>query len=339
MPTADSTTATMPAATPEEEPISGSLWCCDGCGDEHTDGSSPVHEDTHGHYCASCVNNCAHCNCVASQLATDTEGWCRTNLDDLICDRCYEDDYFTCASCCDVYANDQANECRDDYYCVRCLPDEDDEDEASGAIGDRHSTRAHVVPLPSPWTRLNRYHIGVELEVESVLGKDRAEQAQKILTWTNAQGRDITAEHHTDQLMYAESDGSLAYGFELVTAPLGLDDQRNLWRTALSPANLKGLSSHNTTTCGLHVHISRAKLSQLQIAKIVFFVNNPANYGFIKTIARRYGSHYCQAKNIPLAKGHLNEDGDRYQLVNLCNRNTIEFRLFKGTLKLVSLLA
>jgi hypothetical protein len=186
---------------------------------------------------------------------------------------------------------------------------------------------------------LNRYHIGVELEVESVRGGDRAEQAQKILAWTNSQGRDITAEHHPDQLMYAESDGSLAYGFELVTAPLGLDDQRNLWGTALSPANLKGLSSHNTSTCGLHVHISRAKLSQLQIAKIVFFVNNPANYGFIKAIARRYGSHYCKAKNIPLAKGHLNEDTDRYQLVNLCNRNTIEFRLFKGTLKLGSLLA
>jgi len=136
-----------------------------------------------------------------------------------------------------------------------------------------------------------------------------------------------------------ENDGSLNNGFEIITAPLGLDDQRNLWATILASSNVAGLRSHNTTTCGLHVHITRDGLSKLQIAKVVAFVNSATNYAFMKRLSRRYGTHYCKAKSKPLCTGASNLDSDRYEMVNLCNRRTIEFRIFRGTLKLQSLLA
>lgn len=213
--------------------------------------------------------------------------------------------------------------------------------------------------LPSPFTRAygsRKYgdggrFFGVELEVERRVGtqESRGEIAQRIHDWVNNQAQDITAEAHRDKLVQFEQDGSLTDGFEMITAPMGLDDHGKMWKTALSPSLVKGLRSHDTTTCGLHVHISRAGMTPLQISKMVCFVNDPDNADLITAVARRYTRGQVEgtraygewANTYPkrMASAYRNRSGFKYQAVNLCNDHTIEFRIFRGTLKYTAVMA
>lgn len=213
--------------------------------------------------------------------------------------------------------------------------------------------------LPSPFTRDygNRKFgdggrfFGVELEVERRGGSDqsRGAIAQRIHDWVNNQAADITAEGHRDTLLQFERDGSLTHGFEMISAPMGLDDHGRLWKTLLSPTLVRDLRSHDTTTCGLHVHISRAGMTPLQVSKMVCFVNDPDNADLIKAVARRYtrgrheGSrnHGEWANTYPkrMATAHENRAGFKYQAVNLCNDHTIEFRIFRGSLNYGAVMA
>jgi hypothetical protein len=85
----------------------------------------------------------------------------------------------------------------------------------------------------------------------------------------------------------------------------------------------------------MHVHVSRASLTPLQIGKLVVFLNAPENSAFITTIAQRDAGGYCKRKAdkgklTGLAACALARD-DRYEALNLIPPHTVEFRIFKGT--------
>lgn len=288
--------------------------------------------------CDGCAWRCNGCNRIHSQDETRI-----TTADrDDICDECYCDNYFTCDMCCEVHYCDAAEATQTGTYCADCAPqnrdDDDDDDDDTSVIRSYHSTRDVVRVLPSPWSRQHGGRVfGVELEVE-VRDGTLDEAASRIANFVNNQAADITADNHTETLLHFEQDGSLTNGFEMVSAPLGLDDHSRLWKTALSTTLTKGLRSHDTDTCGLHVHVSRVGLSDVQIAKAVCFVNDPDNRALIEAVARRYDAGFCKVGTKKLTTAHKS-DGDRYQAVNLCNRNTIEFRVFKGTLRYASVMA
>ena len=94
--------------------------------------------------------------------------------------------------------------------------------------------------------------------------------------------------------------------------------------------------SYTSDRCGLHVHISRNgenwQLNEHTIALIVCFVNLPKHKRFIECIAGRHANTYTTFQNKHLATAHR-PTGDKYEAVNLNHRNTLEFRIFKGTLK------
>ena len=118
---------------------------------------------------------------------------------------------------------------------------------------------------------------------------------------------------------------------------MGMDRHRDLWAWLKDKDAVRALRSHNTTTCGLHVHVSKEGLSKLQIAKIVAFVNDPDNADLIRAVARRYAEGYCRIKEKKIGQAAQSED--RYEAVNITPRKTIEFRIFKGTLKYESVMA
>lgn len=277
--------------------------------------------------CDSCVWTCDHCQTYRHPNAPR---WTTHDGRD-ICERCV-DDYGSCDSCGDFFDHDDLESDDDgDTYCRECRP-------ATRTISGRWKTKDKVTPLPSPLSRAfgNRY-FGVELEVENNSG-DREANATRIAEWVNNQAADITADGHREPVLFFEEDGSLDDGFEMISAPMGLDDQRKLWKVALSPSMVRNLRSHDTTTCGLHVHVSRTGLTDLQISKAVCFINDPDNRQLIEAIARRYDVGYCRVMDKKLGNAHKN-DGNRYQAVNLCNRATIEFRIFRGTLRYASVIA
>ena len=49
----------------------------------------------------------------------------------------------------------------------------------------------------------------------------------------------------------------------------------------------RGVRSHDTRTCGLHVHTDKAGMSLFHACKMVFFIHDSNNQKLIKDIERR----------------------------------------------------
>ena len=112
-----------------------------------------------------------------------------------------------------------------------------------------------------------------------------------------------------------------------------------------------GYSSHKAETCGLHVHISREAFGEsvleqeASIARLLFFVEKNWNELLkfsrrtnrqLERWAARYGYKDTPKEMMDQAKNHRL---GRYTCVNLTNANTIEIRIFRGTLKYNTFLA
>ena len=149
------------------------------------------------------------------------------------------------------------------------------------------------------------------------------------------------------ELRYAY-DGSLSYGFEIISQPHTIKEFWNKskqWEKMLQVLASKGYKSHDAGTCGLHVHVSRELFGRTEkeqdraIAKVYTFFDD--NWQDIVRISRRRSFTYCD-KNSPRyswesttykcwrksAKGNGGHD----RALNNRNENTFEYRLGRGTL-------
>lgn len=229
----------------------------------------------------------------------EMEEWCET---------CRDNHAFTCEGCDAVFSTDDCYSnpnTGDGCYCESCCPNEE-----HGIIRD-YGDDVDTTPIGTP-----PHFYGVELEVECGCDcEKKAERVQSLL----------------GDFAIIKEDGSIDAGFEIVTRPASLAKQIELWQPFFERGT-KGLSSFNTKTCGLHVHCSRRPLTQLQIAKVVCFVNAAHNRKFMSALANRTSSRWAAYHAKRLAEGNKTNP-ERYEAVNLQNRNTIEFRIFKGTLK------
>ena len=191
-------------------------------------------------------------------------------------------------------------------------------------LGSYHS-RARVGRQPlmhSVWTKRNDRFMGVELEVE--VSKGNIDDHVEAL---NAKLND----GEVGKRVYFEADGSLTHGFEIITNPMGLDGHYELW-SALQDRDLtRGMRSHDTSTCGLHVHVSRKNMHTMQLNKMNVFLNHPDNQELIKAVARRYDVNYARIAQKKLSNAHK-YDIERRDAFNITNDRTVEFRIFKGTL-------
>lgn len=140
-------------------------------------------------------------------------------------------------------------------------------------------------------------------------------------------------------------DGSIGQGAELVTEPATLEAHRSFkWRELLALFGTHGARSHDTGVCGLHVHINRTAFiarhdyeSKLQ----KFF---QANKHKLVKFSKRKDMTYCEigdAAYIDLKRAVVlkSKDYARYVAVNLNPSNTVEIRLFRGTLNYPRFLA
>ena len=259
-----------------------------------------------------------------------TDSICDVNL--TLCERCFDHSYTRCVECERIIPNASAYfDDENEAYCETCW------NEISGrAAIHEYSYRPDAIFYGS-----NDRYFGVELEIDCA-GKD-PDYARIILDVANE-----NTEH-----LYIKSDGSLNDGMELVTHPMTLDYHLNSmpWCNVLAAARSLGYLSHKTTTCGLHVHISRRTFGatniqqECTIARLLYFVEKfwPELLRFsrrterqINRWAARYGMKMSPQEVMDSAK--YSHTG-RYAAVNLTNYSTIEIRIFRGTLKLNTLLA
>ena len=113
-----------------------------------------------------------------------------------------------------------------------------------------------------------------------------------------------------------------------------------------------GYRSHNTSTCGLHIHVSRSAFGETYeeqeqgIGRVVFFVEKQWNelVRFSRRTSdnlNRWAAKYATISSTTeeTYKKAKDKRMGRYVAVNLVNCNTVEFRLFRGTLRYSTFLA
>jgi hypothetical protein len=224
-----------------------------------------------------------------------------------------------------------------------------------------HHSRSHVGHIPSLYSNdTPRLLMGMELEVERG-NTVKSQKIEAIREWAYSANVMVDSKPYLE----IEQDGSLTDGFEMVTGYTGLDIHEIRIKELLKLT--VGLRSHDTTTCGLHVHLDKAKISPFHAAKLIQFVHDPENRSFIVAIARRSPDE-CQRyaglldkksihkliaatvnnqsggnkalRNHPNVVAYATRNStSRYEAINMTNTNTIEFRLFRGTLKLETIMS
>ena len=303
------------------------------------------------------TQTCSHCGCTAEGL-TEFEGQplCLDCLEDLttvcvdcggrfwrrnccgndegapVCYDCFRNNYTHCTRCGQTISND---DCwypldNDDPYCRDCFD----------AIENAPIHDYYFKPRPTFYGDGPR-HFGVELEIDGA-GEDDS-NASALLRIANQEY----------PLAYCKHDGSLDDGFEIVTQPLSLEYQLHKmpWPEMLAEAIDLGYLSHQAGTCGLHVHVSRRAFGDTQdaqdnaVARVLYFVErhwaellrfSRRTQRQMDQWAARYGYRDCPNEMLEHVK---KGSGSRYTCVNLANVDTIEFRLFRGTLKLNTFIA
>lgn len=281
--------------------------------------------------CSTCADEeCYRCNCCDELIWHDDDfGDGYTNL----CECCYDNHYYRC-TCCnaliyegDTYFHD------DDPYCDDCYNDRIESD----YIND-YSYKPEPIFYESNDTHTtydNQRYYGVELEVDK--GGKYGDHAETLLGYGN---------YHGNERIYIKSDGSLDDGFEIVSHPMTLEYHINemAWEGVIHKAKILGYRSHDTSTCGLHIHVGRNELGETYdtqeevIAKIMYFIELHWNemlkfsrrtQSNMNRWSARIGYEPTPQKILHKAKENYN----RYVAVNLQNRSTVEIRMFRGTLK------
>ncbi|OUO44158.1 hypothetical protein B5F88_02185 [Flavonifractor sp. An306] len=248
-----------------------------------------------------------------------------------LCQNCYEGNYTTCCQCGGVIRESEAchensDEHREHPYCSQCFRTAHQEQPIHN-----HSYK----PEPIFHGKGPRF-FGVELEMDG--GGECSTHASCLLAIANQE----------KERSYIKHDGSLNDGFELVTHPMSLDIQLHEmpWRQLCRHAVSLGYRSHQASTCGLHIHVSRKAFGATEqeqdaaIARVLYFFErhweellkfSRRTPRQLERWASRYGYKEQPMEILDFAKKGYH--GGRYACVNLRNADTVEFRIFRGTLK------
>lgn len=322
-------------------------------------------------YCDDCGEDIVCCEGCGEML--NVEHMRYVEDDGYYCNQCFEDAFVSCRDCGDVIRNDRATDVGDSYsfyyVCSSCLEDyircddcdgwvlfseanPDDEDEDNYYCDDCYPKHKSIIRAYHDSPSLVFYgtsnkKYGVELEMENVEEEeDNEDIAEEIRNAVN----DTEWERYEDEaLVYFNRDGSLDDGFEMITHPMDYDFiSRINWEKVLGCAADLGMRGHDTSTCGLHVHVSRAAFGSSReeqeeaVARLMFIFES--HWDKIVRFSRRteealnrWAARYLgeteEAKKVYKYKEHAQRKcGSRYHCVNNMNRATVEIRIFRSTL-------
>lgn len=314
-------------------------------------------------------NNCfedqyCYCGNCGNVIRFDEAVWIEDE-EMYICEDCAEREYYQCQDCGNWYSH-RGITYRDDstseYICDNCsyrwtqcddcgrivrdydILEGDDGWYCEDCIDEHSNKNIHdygYKPDPvffgcKPGGQARTY--GLELEIDN--GDDADECAGDILAAA------------PNGEVYCKHDGSLNDGVEIVTHPctLGYHMAQFPWADILNAAREHGFRSHDTTTCGLHIHVGRDALPDDAPEKIILLFDSL--WRQLVTFSRRKDVQLNQwaakpdadisgddAPRVAKDKADKARGHGRYQAVNLQNYKTIEFRLFRGTLKRSTIIA
>lgn len=281
----------------------------------HRDAHASSRSEPDTYLCDDCSFECADCN----RRFSDRIGNRENASGDRICGRC-EENYSSCEGCNCILHTDDTHITDDATYCESCYRENVNENKLVHDYSYKPSPTFQTIPGEK---RLSTtMFMGWELEVDN--GRTENDDAIERADFP--------------EWYYCKEDGSLSTGFEIVTHPATWKFWQADGMAFAKSLKDDGFRSYNTTTCGMHVHVSKRSLSQFDQLKLLeLFKLNPS---FIRYVSRRREENLTRwaaiddvARTGLIRKVKRGNDHDtRYTALNFENANTIEFRIFRGTL-------
>ena len=267
-------------------------------------------------------------------------------------DPCADHEYVRYCDGCHCYYEERNVEycdATDDYRCDDCWESHSDE------IGEYHDFKwqcqqgnvtFHKMPDEIE-KEFDHPYIGFELETDG----DGSADADDPLYYNR---------NTLDGFFHPEEDGSLSSrGIEWISEPATLPyhlNQMDLYKEFFKMLVRNGYTGHNNGNCGLHMHIDRKYFGDEQhqetaAAKLIFIFER--HWENLLRFSRRTDSQcssWCKNTRGLRSYGYYDKhrnfvegtkanrlkslicNTERYRAVNLCNDNTIEIRLWRGSL-------
>lgn len=312
-----------------------------------------------GILCSDCVRICDRCNVYG----TEHDSWMEVDGRWIWCESCTEYNANYCESCCE-WTTEGSAYIRDmqEYWCISCVDNNAEYCEScdnyytngcDDCMDERiiHDYSYRPDAIFHSTDKNERLFFGLEIEVEVKSNFDLSSRyAQEHL--------------EPQELAYLKSDGSLDHGYEIVTHPMShaffKHEADELWNTLefLRTSPIVGVKAWDTRTCGLHIHISRTGFSggahMHRFLNLVY-----SNQTLYEALAGRKSDRWATFDDIKQVsyerdgEGNIIEDeygypnrvhyrnfkgkifdgrhSNRYSAINTQNRETLEMRIFRGT--------
>lgn len=295
---------------------------CTECGEVFERRDTVYVDANDGRVCFNCLEqNYIQCEaCHEWYHQDDIDGY--RQGDRFICD-CCTDYYGFCDMCGRVTHHDYLNEHGDQWICDDCTP----------RTIYNYSYKPHPLFYSMDGEETNIF-FGIELEIDR--GGCDSFKAQTLLEVVNKDS----------ELGYFKRDGSLNNGMEFVTHPatFRFHMEKFPWKEFLQKAVELGYRSHDGGTCGLHIHVSRSAFGRDReeqyagIMKLLYLFekhwDNIVKFSRRTTSqVERWANRYGLVSDPKELLEYARYTDNRYKAINLTNSNTIEIRIFRGTLR------
>ena len=342
------------------------LFICDDCGDvEHLDGSSFV--ENIGNVCEGCLESGRYAfddksnefileedSVEVLESAFGRASHYTIHKDSVhkyafFCDSCENHYDVNMVSCYEHINGDAICEgCSGNYYyhesdnMLHDEPENYDQDD-KGLLSNTDDS----------WTinpsRKNQNDKFLGIEIETYIGNESI--LENLLDDSiNRNGTSKSDLEKGENFYCLKEDGSLDknHGVEIV---FHHDSPKNIKRNLKTffEKNNRGISAWDKGTgYGIHIHLEKSSLSIEQRERILSFFLWSSNHNFLKFIARRSPNSYWSfdyAEECPRdgytikkhAKNLIEKGTEKYRAV-YSNKKTLEFRMFRSTTKLESIL-
>ena len=315
--------------------------CCEDCYDEQSDRRG-----------SGCIGWCE-----GHEEYEFADGWCWAEaVDGWVCYDFAENELIQCNHCNEYFFPDQGHWDDDDrFYCEDCCDrgygywhDDDYEDYD---VNDPHVCSYHAdchseikTEFIDSRDRKSEPHCGFELEVHKADGYVSPDDVVEV-------------DESLNGIVVYESDCSIEPGFEIISRPASMTywlEMENFDRIKQACKKLikLGYNSHNSNMCGLHIHLDRTffgnpgNRTRQELVEAKFLYLFLRHWENIVRFSRRKSFGYCHksrvdgenvsikemVKSSNYARGH-------YTAINCSHYDTIEIRIWRGTLRPETLLA
>lgn len=303
-------------------------------------------------YCLDCLKElfyiCDICNTYHIKSNINIITFSDNNIESRVCTNCIDNftEEFFC-SVCNKFNSTGVELFNGTHMCNKCIdtidndPEEVEESKLSRKdikyIADRAILNYSYKPETYLMYGVDGPLMGVELECSHISSREECA--------AGVQGLDMDR-----NMFYIKNDSSLQDGIEVVSMPMTYTKHKELlpWSNIIDVVKVYGGLSHNGKDCGMHVHVSKSFFENninTNILKIMTIFEK--FWDNIVTFSRRRPEqvdHWCKKvefnkTDTPSSVIEKHKSSGRYSSVNLVPSNTIELRIFRGTLNINTLFA